>query len=63
MTIPWLVVLVLVVFGVIVTLALHQRRDVKAGFKIPFATFFFEASGQEKDPTAPVKDERLSNSH
>lgn len=41
-------------FGVVVTLALCQRRNVKAGIKIPFATFFFEASDNEKDPIAPA---------
>jgi hypothetical protein len=52
MTFTWVLVLALVLFGVIVTLALHQRRDVKAGFKIPLATFFFEASGEGKSPAA-----------
>jgi len=56
MAFTWVAVLGLALFGVIVTLALHQRRNVKAGFKIPFATFFFEASDNEKDPVAkPVR--------
>ena len=42
------VVLVVVVFGVLVLRALNQGRDVKAGLKIPFATFFFEASDHDK---------------
>jgi hypothetical protein len=37
------VVLLIALFGVIVLRALNQGRDVKAGLKIPFATFFFEA--------------------
>jgi len=42
------VVLVVGVFGVLVLRALNQGRDVKAGLKIPFATFFFEASDHDK---------------
>ena len=42
------VVLVVIVFGVLVLRALNQGRDVKAGLKIPFASFFFEASDHNK---------------
>jgi hypothetical protein len=60
----WAVVLIIVLFGVIVLRALNQRRNVKAGLKIPFATFFFEASDQGdlspklalKTPKAPSKE-------
>ncbi len=44
------VVLVVVLFGVLVLRALSQGRDVKAGLKIPFATFFFEVSDHGKVP-------------
>ena len=45
----WVVVLVVVVmFCVLVLRALNQGRNVKAGLKIWFATFFFEASGHNK---------------
>ncbi len=43
----WVVVLMIVLFGVIVLRALNQRRNVKAGLKIPFATFFFEATDHD----------------
>ncbi len=45
----WAVVLaVVVMFCVLVLRALNQGRNVKAGLKIWFATFFFEASGHNK---------------
>jgi hypothetical protein len=58
------VVLVVLVFGVLVLRALNQGRDVKAGLKIPFATFFFEASDRHKfspkllprDRSKPLKE-------
>jgi hypothetical protein len=48
MTLVGAVVLMIVLFGTIVLRALNQGRDVKAGLKIPFATFFFEASDHDK---------------
>jgi hypothetical protein len=44
----WVAVLVIVLLylGVIMWRALNQGRHVKAGVKIPFATFFFEAKDQ-----------------
>jgi hypothetical protein len=58
------VVLVVFVFGVFVLHALNQGRDVKAGLKIPFAAFFFEASDHDKfspkllprERSKPLKD-------
>ncbi len=41
---------VVLVFAGIVVYALHQRREVKAGLKIPGAAFFFEATGRGDDP-------------
>jgi hypothetical protein len=38
----------LLVAGIILY-ALYLRRDVKAGLKIPFATFFFEAKEHRDD--------------
>jgi hypothetical protein len=60
------VVLMIVLVGVIVLRALNQGRNVKAGLKIPFATFFFEASDQDKlspklslkTPKPPSKDRK-----
>lgn len=64
MTVPWLAVRVFFVFGVIFTLAWPQRRDVQAGFKIPFAIFLLEASGREKGPTSPGQTTlRLAEMH
>lgn len=57
MTVPWLAVRVFFVFGVIVTLAWPQRRDVQAGFKIPFAIFLLEASGREKRSDLSTTDD------
>jgi len=61
------VVLVVVVFGVLVLRALNQQgRDVKAGLKIPFATFYFEASDHDKFspkllPREPLKPRKESD--
>jgi hypothetical protein len=46
--------------------ALNQGRDVKAGLKIPGATFFFEASDHDKLsakllPSAPSKARKESD--
>jgi len=50
----------IVLVAVVVLRALNQGRNVKAGLKIPFATFFFEASNHGKVsakllPSAPSK--------
>jgi len=42
--------LVVVLFAAILFYALYQRRDVKAGVKIPFAAFFFETTNRRDDP-------------
>ncbi len=42
------VVLMIALVAVVVLRALSQGRNVKAGLKIPFATFFFEASNHDK---------------
>ncbi len=42
--------LVVVLFAAIVFYALYQRRDVKAGVKIPFVAFFFETTDPRDDP-------------
>jgi hypothetical protein len=50
--------------AVLVLRALIQGRDVKAGLKIPFATFFLEATDHDKfspkllprDPSRPLKE-------
>ena len=41
---------VILVFAGIVVYALYQRREVKAGLKIPGATFFFRATGGVDGP-------------
>ncbi len=41
---------VVLVFAGIVVYALYQRREVKAGLKIPGAAFFFEATGRVDGP-------------
>ncbi len=55
MALVGLVVAVIVLFAAIVLYALHQKREVKAGLKIPFATFFFEAKGHGDDPQPAKK--------
>jgi hypothetical protein len=47
LVVGWAVLLMLVLFGVIVLRALNQGRDVRAGIKIPFASFFFEAGDHD----------------
>ncbi len=42
------VVLMIALVAVVVLRALSQGRNVKAGLKIPFATFFFEASNHDE---------------
>ncbi len=51
----YLVVATIVLFAAIVLYALYQRREVKAGLKIPFATFFFEAKDREHNPQTAKK--------
>jgi hypothetical protein len=46
---------VILLFTGIILYALYQRRDVKAGLKIPFATFFFEAKDRGDDPESLKK--------
>jgi hypothetical protein len=41
--------LVVLLFAALLFYALYQRRDVKAGLKIPFAAFFFEATDRKDD--------------
>jgi hypothetical protein len=54
----------IVVLGVIVLRALNQGRDVKAGLKIPFATFIFEASDHDKfSPKLSLKTTKTTTSH
>jgi hypothetical protein len=54
----------LVLFGLIVLRALNQGRDVKAGLKIPFATFFFEASDHDKfSPKFSLKTPKAPSNH
>jgi hypothetical protein len=43
------------VFSGIVVYALYQRREVKAGLKIPGASFFFEAKGPGNEPVDKAK--------
>jgi hypothetical protein len=47
--------LVVLIFAGIVVYALYQRREVKAGLKIPGATFFFEAKGSGDEPVKKAK--------
>jgi hypothetical protein len=47
--------LVVVLFAAILFYSLYQRRDVKAGVKIPFATFFFESTDRRNDPPKDQK--------
>ncbi len=50
---------IIVLAGVIVLRALNQRRKVRAGLKIPFATLFFEAGEQDElSLTSPKSPER-----
>jgi hypothetical protein len=42
--------LVFIVLAAIVLYALSRKREVKAGLKIPFITFFFEANDHGDDP-------------
>ncbi|MGA2482139.1 MAG: hypothetical protein ABSF92_03355 [Candidatus Acidiferrales bacterium] len=59
-----IIVLMLVLFGLIVLRALNQGRDVKAGLKIPFATFFFEASDHDKfSPKFSLKTPKAPSNH
>ena len=41
---------VVLVFAGIVVYALYQRREVKAGLKIPGAAFLFESTGRGDGP-------------
>jgi hypothetical protein len=47
--------LAVVLFAGIVAYALYQRREVRAGLKIPGAAFFFEAKDHEQGgPTRKI---------
>ena len=50
-----LIVALLLLAGTIVLYALHQKRDVKAGLKIPFASFLFEAKDHRDNPESLKK--------
>lgn len=39
-----------VIYFSVVTYAIHRGRDVKASFKVPFATFSFETKVQDTEP-------------
>jgi hypothetical protein len=39
-----------VIYFSVVTYAIHRGRDVKASFKVPFATFSFETKVQDAEP-------------
>ena len=54
--IGWLVAVPILLFAGLFIYVLHQRRDVKAGLKIPFvATFFFEVKDRGNDPESLKK--------
>jgi hypothetical protein len=47
--------IVVLIFAAIIVYALYQRREVRAGLKIPGASFFFEAKGSADEPVNRVK--------